>query len=91
MDWLSQHWNDLIAIGVIVTGIYWCVKKEVSVGWQGCEPSFYFKGRWAVFFGIVLIVVGTFLLFMNSDFMQVDHCLDSGGSYNHKQKICEHN
>lgn len=90
MDWLNHHWHDLMALGIIATGIYWCVRREVGVGWQGFEPSFYIRGRWAVFLGIALIVCGAIYLFMNSTFMKVDTCLDSGGSYNYQEKICEY-
>ncbi|MDO8826152.1 hypothetical protein [Methylophaga sp.] len=90
MDWVNHHWLDLMAIGIIVTGFYWCFRREVGVGWQGFKPSFYIRGLWAVFLGIALIGGGASYLFMNSTFMKVDTCLDSGGSYNYQEQMCEY-
>ena len=43
-------------------------------------------------YGCVCVFLGIICSFgfMKSEFMAVDRCLDSGGSYNYESQVCEH-
>ena len=38
---------------------------------------------------VLMIVLIAASFFMNSRFVEIDSCLDSGGRYNHDEKVCE--
>lgn len=77
-----------MAVGVIVTGVVWCVRKEVGVGWQGSAPSFYIRGKWAVLLGVAVIAGASYFLIMNGALINGDPCLVSSGSHSPQEKNC---
>jgi hypothetical protein len=59
---IESGWRfvGLLEIGF---GIYIISKKEVGVGWEGCKPFFYLRGKTAVIVGCLTIALGfVFLL-----------------------------
>ena len=81
-------WNQIWGSGVIVVGIVWILKKNIPIGFELRPPSFYAKGKWAIILGILAIAFGLFIALEIPKQIKIDHCLDSGGSYNYETNEC---
>ena len=80
----NQIWGSI----VIIVGVVWILRKNVPAGIRGRPPSFYVKGKWAVFIGISAIILGLFFALDIPKQIEIDSCLDSGGSYDYEKEEC---
>lgn len=81
-------WAQIWGMGAIVVGIYWILKSEVPVGIKGQPHSFYARGKWAVVLGVVAIIIGLVVSFELPKQVNIDKCLDNGGSYDYERDEC---
>jgi hypothetical protein len=81
-------WNQIWGSAVIVVGIVWIFKKNIPIGFELRPPSFYAKGKWAIFLGILAIAFGLFIALEIPKQIKIDRCLDSGGKYNYETNEC---
>lgn len=48
---MNNNWDLLCGSLLIAIGFVWILKRSIPVGIEGNKPSFYIKGKLAVFFG----------------------------------------
>lgn len=84
-------WNQVWGIGVIIVGIYWIIKMNIPVGIEGRPPKYFVRGKWAIVLSVLTILLGLFVALEIPKQIQVDRCLDSGGSFDYKKNECVRN
>ncbi len=87
---MNIEWNVIFGIIAIITGLYWIIKRSVPIGIEGKKPSFYAKDNWAILLGIIAIIIGLFFVTNIPKQVQIDECLDKGGSYNYGSNTCDY-
>jgi hypothetical protein len=81
-------WNQIWGFGIVIVGIVWILKKGIPVGIEGKSPSLYVKGKFAVALGILTIMLGLTVALEVPKQIQIDRCLDSGGTYDYDMSTC---
>lgn len=55
---MNINWDLVFGAGLIVVGFVWIHKRTISVGVEGKEPSYFLKGKLAIFLGGLVICLG---------------------------------
>lgn len=85
MSW----WALIVGVGMILVGLRWCLTRKIKRSlFPLSRESHYITGIPAFSCGVIAIANGIIVILMNSGFMQVDRCLDQGGSYNYENRTC---
>lgn len=87
---MSVPWRLIFGLVLMAVGVVWIFKREVPIGIEGEPPSFHARGVWAISLGILAIVLGLIVAFDVPQYLRVDSCLDSGGSFIHDKNVCDH-
>ena len=86
---MSTGWRLVFGLGFMAVGLLWIYKRDVPIGIEGRPPSFHARGAWAIALGIAAIVLGLVIGFDVPRNLQVDSCLDSGGSFDYEKNVCD--
>lgn len=85
---MSTGWQLIFGLGLIAVGVVWIFKREVPIGIEGRAPSFHARGIWAICLGVAAIVLGLIVTFDVPRNLEVDSCLDGGGSFDYENDVC---
>lgn len=85
---MNLGWDQIWGFGVVIVGCVMIFSRNIPIGIEGRHPSFYVKGKLAVFIGVLVIAVGLIVTFDIPRQMRIDSCLDSGGKYDYIGDNC---
>ena len=90
MEPLLQNWWVIpISLTMILVGVRWCITKKIKrSAYPFSEQYHYITGTPVFFCGLIAIAGGVMVLLVNTEFMQVDRCLDLGGKYDYESHTC---
>jgi hypothetical protein len=86
---MSTGWQLVSGLLLIAVGVAWIWKREIPVGIEGEPPAFHARGILAVILGIAAILIGLVVTFDVPRHLQVDSCLDGGGSFDYEKNVCD--
>ena len=85
-DW----WLGIIGLGMIAVGMRWCVTRKIKrSAYPFSSDISFITGKPAFLCGVLTIISGFFVIFVGTEFIQVDRCIDLGGSYDYENKECD--
>jgi len=64
---MKGHWATVLGAIIFITGWVWVSRRRIPVGILGKDPAFHIRGRLAVAFGLVTIIIGVAVMIQGFD------------------------